>query len=145
MSRLSTPLSERVGLDTPIVQAPMAGVSVQAFRRQGRRHGAGLVCSEMVSVALLKPDRMKTLDLFQYIRHLEQNAQSAHRYEIEFWKKVFYPISCLVMIVLAAVDFVAYHRRIPFAGREELMRSRTMPGISSASISHQTPGIAISQ
>ena len=32
-----------------IVLAPMAGVSVQAFRRQGRRFGAGLVCSEMVS------------------------------------------------------------------------------------------------
>ena len=30
--------------------------------------------------------------------------------------------SYLVMIVLAAVDFVAYRRRIPFAGREELMR-----------------------
>lgn len=32
-----------------VALAPMAGVSVQAFRRQGRRHGAGLVCSEMVS------------------------------------------------------------------------------------------------
>ena len=32
-----------------VVLAPMAGVSVQAFRRQGRRFGAGLVCSEMVS------------------------------------------------------------------------------------------------
>ncbi len=29
----------------------MAGVSVQSFRRQGRRFGAGLVCSEMVSCA----------------------------------------------------------------------------------------------
>src|SRR4051812_50017706 len=29
----------------------MAGVSVQAFRRQGRRFGAGLVCSGMVSCA----------------------------------------------------------------------------------------------
>ena len=29
----------------------MAGVSVQAFRRQERRFGAGLVCSEMVSCA----------------------------------------------------------------------------------------------
>ena len=34
-----------------LVLAPMAGVSVQAFRRQGRRYGAGLVCSEMVSCA----------------------------------------------------------------------------------------------
>src|SRR5437660_1205895 len=29
----------------------MAGVSVQAFRRPGRRYGAGLVCSEMVRSA----------------------------------------------------------------------------------------------
>ena len=38
-----------VEIPSRIVLAPMAGVSVQAFRRQGRRHGAGLVCSEMVS------------------------------------------------------------------------------------------------
>ena len=38
-----------VEIPSRIVLAPMAGVSVQAFRRQGRRFGAGLVCSEMVS------------------------------------------------------------------------------------------------
>jgi tRNA-dihydrouridine synthase B len=46
--------SWRIGpVDIPsrLVLAPMAGVSVQAFRRQGRRFGAGLVCSEMVSCA----------------------------------------------------------------------------------------------
>jgi tRNA-dihydrouridine synthase B len=32
-----------------LVLAPMAGISAQAFRRQGRRFGAALVCSEMVS------------------------------------------------------------------------------------------------
>ena len=40
-----------VAIPSRIVLAPMAGVSVQAFRRQGRRFGAGLVCSEMVSAA----------------------------------------------------------------------------------------------
>ena len=65
---------------------------------------------EMVSVALLKPDRMSTLDLFNYIRHLEANSQSAQRYEIEFWKKVFYPLSCLVMVVLA-LPFAYLHFR----------------------------------
>lgn len=34
-----------------VALAPMAGVSVQAFRRQGRRFGASLVCTEMVSSA----------------------------------------------------------------------------------------------
>jgi len=66
--------------------------------------------AEMVSVALLKPDRMATIDLFQYIRHLDANGQTAQRYEIEFWKKVFYPLSCLVMMVLA-LPFAYLHFR----------------------------------
>ncbi len=44
-----------------LVLAPMAGVSVQAFRRQGRRFGAGLVCSEMVSCAGLHHGNERTL------------------------------------------------------------------------------------
>ena len=47
------------------------------------------ISADMVAAAVLKPDRMATLDLFQYIRHLQANGQSAQRYEIEFWRKVF--------------------------------------------------------
>jgi lipopolysaccharide export system permease protein len=65
---------------------------------------------EMVSVALLRPDRMSTYDLFQYIQHLEQNGQTSQRYEIEFWRKLFYPLSCLVMVVLA-LPFAYLHFR----------------------------------
>jgi tRNA-dihydrouridine synthase B len=50
-----------VQIPTRLVLAPMAGVSVQAFRRQGRRYGAGLVCSEMVSVAGLQHRNERTL------------------------------------------------------------------------------------
>src|SRR4029453_2522832 len=51
------------GVEIPsrLLLPPMAGVSVQAFRRQGRRHGAGLVCSEMVSVAGIQPRNERTL------------------------------------------------------------------------------------
>jgi tRNA-dihydrouridine synthase B len=48
-------------IPTRLVLAPMAGVSVQAFRRQGRRYGAGLVCSEMVSCAGLEHRNERTL------------------------------------------------------------------------------------
>ena len=68
------------------------------------------ISAEMVSAALLKPERMSTIDLFQYIQHLQTNAQTAQRYEIEFWKKVFYPLSCLVMVVLA-LPFAYLHFR----------------------------------
>jgi tRNA-dihydrouridine synthase B len=50
-----------VEVPTRLVLAPMAGVSVQAFRRQGRRFGAGLVCSEMVSCAGLHHGNERTL------------------------------------------------------------------------------------
>ncbi len=66
--------------------------------------------AEMVSVALLKPERMGTVDLYQYMTHLEANGQSSQRYAIEFWRKVFYPLSCLVMVVLA-LPFAYLHFR----------------------------------
>jgi len=50
-----------IEIPTRLVLAPMAGVSVQAFRRQGRRYGAGLVCSEMVSCAGLQHRNERTL------------------------------------------------------------------------------------
>jgi tRNA-dihydrouridine synthase B len=50
-----------IEIPTRLVLAPMAGVSVQAFRRQGRRYGAGLVCSEMVSCAGLHHGNERTL------------------------------------------------------------------------------------
>ncbi|HSI52467.1 MAG: LPS export ABC transporter permease LptG [Ramlibacter sp.] len=68
------------------------------------------ITPEMVSVALLKPERMGTFDLFQYIRHLEANGQTSQRYEIQFWRKVFYPLSCIVMVVLA-LPFAYLHFR----------------------------------
>ena len=70
----------------------------------------------MVTTALLKPDRMRTIDLFQYIQHLNANQQSAQRFEIEFWRKVFYPLSCLVMVVLALPFAYLHFRQRGIAG-----------------------------
>ena len=46
----------------------MAGVSVQAFRRQGKRFGAGLVCSEMVSACGLTYKNERTLGYLRIAR-----------------------------------------------------------------------------
>lgn len=68
------------------------------------------ISPDMVAASLLNPDKMATIELFHYIRHLEANGQSAQRYEIEFWRKVFYPLSCLVMVVLS-LPFAYLHFR----------------------------------
>jgi nifR3 family TIM-barrel protein len=57
-----------IEVPTRLVLAPMAGVSVQAFRRQGRRYGAGLVCSEMVSCAGLEHKNERTLGYLRVAR-----------------------------------------------------------------------------
>src|SRR5216117_4160053 len=57
-----------VQIPSRLVLAPMAGVSVQAFRRQGRRYGAGLVCSEMVSCAGLEHRNERTLGYLRVAR-----------------------------------------------------------------------------
>jgi nifR3 family TIM-barrel protein len=57
-----------VEIPTRLVLAPMAGVSVQAFRRQGRRFGAGLVCSEMVSCAGIEHRNERTLGYLRVAR-----------------------------------------------------------------------------
>ncbi len=47
-----------VRLDTPVVLAPMSGVTDLPFRRLAKRHGAGLVVSEMIaSWAMVRENR----------------------------------------------------------------------------------------
>jgi len=68
------------------------------------------ISADMVAAAVLSPERMRTWELLNYIRHLSANKQNVQRYEIEFWRKVFYPLSCLVMLVMA-LPFAYLHFR----------------------------------
>lgn len=66
--------------------------------------------SQMVIISLLKPERMSAYGLFRYVQHLEENEQSAQLYAIEFWKKIAYPLSCIIMLMLA-LPFAYLHFR----------------------------------
>ncbi len=70
---------------------------------------------QILSVLMVTPDRMATLDLFQYIRHLRDNKQDTQRYEIALWKKVVYPFTVLVMMALS-LPFAYLHARAGAVG-----------------------------
>lgn len=55
----------------------------------------------ILSVASQNPDRMTAVKLFEYSRHLKENRENANRYTIAFWKKLIYPLACLIMMLLA--------------------------------------------
>lgn len=65
---------------------------------------------DVVSAAVLPLHTMSTLDLWRYSRHLSTQEQAAQRYEIRFWKRVLYPLSCIVMAALA-LPFAYLHAR----------------------------------
>src|SRR3954469_17759604 len=90
------------GVEIPsrIVLAPMAGVSVQAFRRQGRRFGAGLVCSEMVSSCGLQHRNERTLG---YLRI----AADEHPLAVQIFGSDPAPMAeAALMVVAAGADIV---------------------------------------
>ena len=78
----------------------MAGVSVQAFRRQGRRYGAGLVCSEMVSCAGIHYGNERTLG---YLRIAEDERPLAVQI---FGSEPAYMAEAASTVVAAGADIV---------------------------------------
>lgn len=96
---------------TPIAETNTKIHSMQVNREQldTWQWQTGLTPSK-VATAMQRPDRMSAISLFRYAQHLESNGQDAQVYEIGFWRKVFYPLSCLVMVVLA-LPFAYLHFR----------------------------------
>ena len=103
---------ERTDFVVPTITDPLTVNTTAQVNRTSRDSTTWRtdLTAEMVSVSLLKPERMGTIDLYNYVRHLDANGQTAQRYEIEFWKKVFYPLSCFVMVMLA-LPFAYLHFR----------------------------------
>ncbi|MBI2732383.1 MAG: LPS export ABC transporter permease LptG [Aquabacterium sp.] len=87
----------------------------------------------VVSASVLPPETMSTVALWRYTQHLATNAQAAQRYEIEFWKKTFYPLVCMVMVALA-LPFAYLHARS--GGMSLKIFGGIMLGISFVLINH---------
>lgn len=64
----------------------------------------------VVAAAVLPLQTMSTLDLWRYSRHLSSQEQAASRYELQFLKRVLYPLACVVMVSLA-LPFAYLHAR----------------------------------
>jgi lipopolysaccharide export system permease protein len=61
-------------------------------------------------VLMVQPERQSVVGLVRYLRHLADNHQRTDRYETALWKKLFYPIICMVMMALA-LPFAYLHVR----------------------------------
>ena len=70
---------------------------------------------DLIGVLLVKPEQMSAWNLYSFSQHLKENRQKALRYEIALWAKLFYPLTVVVMMVLA-LPFAHFHSRQPGVG-----------------------------
>ncbi|MGB4134985.1 MAG: tRNA dihydrouridine synthase DusB [Microbacterium sp.] len=70
-----------IDLDTPVVLAPMAGITNTAFRRLCREYGAGLYVSEMITSRALVERNAITMRLIQH--HESETPRSIQLYGVD--------------------------------------------------------------
>ena len=70
---------------------------------------------DLLNVLIVSPERMSVTKLYRYLEHLTDNRQKSARYRIALWKKLLYPLSCLVMLALA-LPFAYMHARSGMVG-----------------------------
>ncbi len=83
--------------------------SVQRSRLpQLRWHTA--VSPAVLDALVLSPQSMSVFELWRYIDHLRANGQAVQRDQLELWRKLLYPLSAVIMMMLA-LPFAYLHAR----------------------------------
>ncbi|MBI5258586.1 MAG: LPS export ABC transporter permease LptG [Burkholderiales bacterium] len=98
---------ERTTWPTPEEANAGAGLSMQVLPSL---QWASSLDARVVAAALLPVQTMSTAELWRYSAHLTDQDQATQRHEIQFWKKAFYPLACVVMMALA-LPFAYLHSR----------------------------------
>ncbi len=77
---------------------------------------AGKISDNLLDALLIEPRQMSSSDLYTYLEFLQKNNLNTDVEELTFWKKIFSPISVIIMCVLA-VPFTLGSQRQGNAGQ----------------------------
>ncbi len=61
-------------------------------------------------ILIISPEDMSLVKLNDFMQHLKRNKQSIRRYQISFWAKLLYPLSCVAMSLIG-IAFTPNNRR----------------------------------
>lgn len=70
-----------------------------------------LINNQLLNVLLVAPEQMSIVALSTYIKHLNNNHQQTTRYQLAWWRKIAYPLTCLVMALVALAFTPQQNRR----------------------------------
>ncbi|WP_370389198.1 LPS export ABC transporter permease LptG [Snodgrassella alvi] len=66
---------------------------------------------QLLNILLVAPEQMSIVALSTYIKHLKNNHQQIIRYELAWWRKIAYPLACIVMALVALAFTPQQNRR----------------------------------
>jgi lipopolysaccharide export system permease protein len=92
-----------------VAQTEFASASTRVSRHE-RMEWQSVLDPALLSVLLVKPEKMSAWSLYSYSQHLKENRQKSLRYEIALWGKLLYPVAVLVMMILA-LPFAYFQNR----------------------------------
>lgn len=69
--------------------------------RKASEEWPSLIKTDLFEVLKLEPEDMSAHSLVQYSKYLEENELDAAVYKLAFWVKLFTPLACLVMLLIA--------------------------------------------
>lgn len=98
-----------------ISQSQVAQTGVER-RELGQARWDSLLDPGLLSAIVVKPTMLRIDELYNYIRVMRENGQSATDYEVAFWSKLAAPVATLVMLFIA-VPFVLAHQRFVSMGQ----------------------------
>jgi lipopolysaccharide export system permease protein len=102
-------LKDRVWSLTEVVTTTFEGQRTRV-RRIPELQWYSVLEPQILSMLVVKPDRMSAWSLWSYSQHLKENRQRALQYEIALWTKLMYPLAVLVMMILA-LPFASFQKR----------------------------------
>ncbi|MCV6636143.1 LPS export ABC transporter permease LptG [Candidatus Albibeggiatoa sp. nov. NOAA] len=60
---------------------------------------------ELVKHVVVRPDKLSSFGLYEYIQYLKRNEQNSDEYELALWSRLSYPVVSITMVFLA-VPFI---------------------------------------
>ncbi len=76
----------------------------------------GNLSEKLLQSLVVKPRQMSSLDLYTYVSFLDENKLNSAAESLSFWKKVYFPLTVMVMSILA-IPFVLGSQRNSNAGQ----------------------------
>jgi lipopolysaccharide export system permease protein len=109
LAERGTYLKDRMWSLTGVVTTTFEGQRTRV-RRIPELQWYSVLEPQILSMLLVKPERMSAWTLWSYSQHLKENRQRALQYEIALWTKLMYPVAVLVMMILA-LPFASFQKR----------------------------------